>query len=71
MTLKEAMEKGLTKIRLPVWNPHAYLELYKLPSGHYGPWVTLKDVGGFEQKILFTEIEDNDFEHVDKNSKGE
>lgn len=43
MTVFEAMKKGLTKIRLPFWNDHAFLLLNKLDDGRYGPWVELHD----------------------------
>jgi hypothetical protein len=46
MKIKEAMEKGLTKLRLPHWaNPDAHIELYKDERG-YGPWATLVDSWG-------------------------
>lgn len=36
MTLREARAKGLTKMRLPVWNEYAYLEMPRDARGYYG-----------------------------------
>jgi len=43
MTIKEALAKGIKKVRLPQWDNGAYLELPILEGGKYGPWAKLYD----------------------------
>ena len=43
MTIKEALAKGIKKVRLPQWNNKAYLELPVLGGGKYGLWAELHD----------------------------
>jgi hypothetical protein len=43
MTINEAKNKGLKKVRKPYWNEQAYLEIGYVSAGVYGPWATLID----------------------------
>jgi len=44
MTVKEAVVRGIERLRLEVWaDPHAYLKLDLLPGGMSGPWAHLYD----------------------------
>lgn len=45
MTINDAGMLGVKRIRLPDWNYLAYLELYIVPGGFYGPWARLHDAG--------------------------
>lgn len=63
MTLREATERGIGKLRLPVWNKYAHVDLYLMrdgagsgewghpPAGEgpllSGPWARLYDPCGF------------------------
>lgn len=64
MTIKEAMKKGLTKLKLPEWNSSAYVELTKLEAGKYGPWVTLYD-SGTKTQMLWAHIEGEGYENFE------
>jgi hypothetical protein len=44
MRLQEAFQQGILKVRLPVWNRYAYIEILPLGNGYMGPWVKLWDV---------------------------
>ena len=46
MTLREAMARGLTKVRMYNWNPQAHLVLDRNEDGMYGPWAKLIDPPG-------------------------
>ena len=50
MTLQEATEKAIERVRLPEWNPQAYvrLDLFQLDNGTWlrGPWLHLYDRAG-------------------------
>jgi hypothetical protein len=46
ITVKEAKEKQIRRIRMPNWNPKAYLKLDFTPDGLCGPWVSLYDEDG-------------------------
>ena len=59
MTIKEAIEKKISKLRLPIWNEFAYIELNLLDNGFCGPWVKLHDVSG-DTQILVSALNDED-----------
>lgn len=42
-TFSELAAQGYSKLRLPGWNPSAYLQLDLLEGGQYGPWAKLRD----------------------------
>ena len=65
MTISEAVQNGIGRLRKPYWNPQAWLELYLL-DGRYGPWATLHDVGlpAEGTKVLFVGDSDPDWEGV-------
>lgn len=47
MTLKEAVNKKISKVRRPMWaNPNAHLRFDILANGSFGPWVHLYDSWG-------------------------
>ena len=43
MTIQEALDKRIPRIRKPKWFGNAYLRLPLLPNGEYGPWAELYD----------------------------
>ncbi len=49
ITIKEAFDQGIAKLRRDPWEPSAHIELEitSLPSGKrvHGPWVTLHGIG--------------------------
>lgn len=58
MTLREAANKGITKLRLPHWiSPHAYLEIDIAPDGYPRVWGRLYD--GPTQKVIGAETPQN------------
>lgn len=69
MTIREAMQKNLERVRLPIWaSPGCYLLLSKIPGGGYGPWARLFDdrqqtdmgIEPGSQRILILDIMDHD-----------
>lgn len=55
MKLKEALDKGIVKVKLPGWNEWAYLEISGVPSS-LSPWATLYDVGCNGRQLLLFEF---------------
>lgn len=45
MTIDQAAKAGISRLRLPAWNPDAWLEIHLVDGGFYGPWAKLHDVG--------------------------
>lgn len=44
MTLQEASEAGISRLRRPMWvNPSAYIKIDLLGNGMLGPWMRLYD----------------------------
>lgn len=52
MTLGEAFQQGILKVRLPVWNKFAYVEIIKTNDGYMAPIVKLWDVGCPGQELV-------------------
>ena len=76
MTLNECLERKLTKIRKPQWQPNAYLELHLAHDGFYGPWGYLydqptQDAIGVEspQSVLIVLDISDDWEEFKSNGK--
>lgn len=59
MTIQDAMDKGLEYVRLPIWEPSAYLKLSKLSGGGYGPWCKVHDVSG-DMDVLLAQVLNDD-----------
>lgn len=61
MTFREAIDKRLSKVRLPHWaDSRAHLEIHRIDAGDtvpdaIGPWVTLHDCGT-ETPILWVDL---------------
>lgn len=74
MTVNEAIDKNIAKIRKPYWaNPDAYLKLHLLGNGTRGPWVELYDepcqrvIGEpTPQRFPFFELEERSAEAEEK-----
>ena len=71
MTIKEALQNRIPRVRLPVWNEKAYLRLPLTENNMFGPWAELYDRYGQEalgygvgtQKIaIHTMFEDDGYE---------
>jgi hypothetical protein len=61
VTIKEAMAKGISELRLPEWNPQAKLSLQRTPDGkHFTPWARLHDYGTPEEGMSYCVIPDTD-----------
>ena len=43
MTLSEASQQGIQKLRKPQWVTKAYLQIDLFPNGGHGPWGHLYD----------------------------
>lgn len=58
MTIDEAIAARVARVRLPNWNPGAYLQFHLLPDGMCGPWVILHDPcsGQPDANIIITEL---------------
>lgn len=77
MTMTEARERKLTRIRKPYWNPQAHLVLTHDPEFGYGPWVTLVDppgqaaIGTGPQNLLAMQADDGeeDWEPFEEESR--
>lgn len=50
MTLKEAWEKKLVKLRLPRWDKNTFILLDITDKG-YGPWAKIHHANGLKSKI--------------------
>lgn len=59
MTIQNAIDSGLQYVRLPFWEPSAYLKLTRLENGRYGPWCKVHDVTG-DIDLLITEVLNED-----------
>jgi len=60
MTISEAINLGITELRLPEWNPHAKLSLQKNErTGKFGPWATLYDISAPKEGIPYCWIQDD------------
>lgn len=55
MTIREALQRRLTRVRLAAWEPSAHIELPLLSNGFYAPWATVRDVAG-EHPILMSQL---------------
>jgi hypothetical protein len=44
-TIHQLFEQGVRKIRLPIWNKFAYIELLEAEPGVRAPWCKLYDIG--------------------------
>jgi hypothetical protein len=71
MTLGQAANRGIARLRRPSWDPSKSIEL-DLPrdengnlTGYTGPWVTLRDAGTEETFIIFAFNEEEDWEPVE------
>lgn len=60
MTLREAIDLGVRRVRKPYWHPTGFWELPGKEGGLHGVWCTLHDELGREQPILFFEAEDGE-----------
>lgn len=81
MTIHEAAQQGIARLRKSIWSPKCYLRLDLFPDGSHGPLVHLYDAYTqgilqvpIPQDILATRIIDTDFiahtgelHHTDKN----
>lgn len=57
MTIKEALDRGIKKIRLSKWEPGAFLELPILEGRGYGPWGTVYDSASPQgMSVLITDL---------------
>ena len=70
MTLNQAVELGISRVRRPIWaNPKAYVRIDLVGKGMIGPWLHLYDRGFQElmgdttpQSILNTGDTTSDYE---------
>jgi hypothetical protein len=52
MTLQEAMDQRIPRVRQPIWaNPNCYLRLPLLKDGHRGGWAELYDELGQKEAL--------------------
>jgi len=67
VTIREALTRGIRRVRLSHWESNAYIELPILPEGYYGPWATIHDSSGEIQMFigeLTNEGENSNYEAV-------
>lgn len=60
MTIQEAVQAGISRVRLPHWAADAYIDLPLLPDGRCGPWATVVDPSGQETLFMGTLLKDSD-----------
>jgi hypothetical protein len=71
MTLGQAAQRGIARLRRPSWDPSKSIELAlsRDPDGnldgYVGPWVKLRDAGTEQNVIIFTVNEDEDWEPIE------
>jgi hypothetical protein len=46
MTIKQAIDTRIPRVRKPIWNAKAYMRLPLLRGGTHGPWAELYDEPG-------------------------
>lgn len=68
MTLNEACERGILKLRHDPWEPWSHIEIHITDTGHHGPWVKVRSGhnvpamegvvdGAFEESVLFSSFD--------------
>ena len=65
MTIREALQSRIRFVRMPTWEPSAYIELPLLEDGGHGPWATVHDVSG-ETKIFVFRLDGSSYEEFHK-----
>ena len=55
MTIREAIDQRIEKVRLPIWAEGAHVRFDFLDGGKMGPWAHVKDPSG-EADILVPEL---------------
>lgn len=58
MTAREALDKRIRRIRLPFWEPTAYAEFFLVGDKMHGPWVTIRDVTGESNMLVWEFLKD-------------
>lgn len=58
MTVQEALDQRIEKIRLPVWAEGSYISFDFVESG-YGPWAHVKDPSGETDMFVFMLLEED------------
>jgi len=58
MTVQEALDQRIGKIRLPEWAEGSYVSFDFLEGGTYGPWAHVKDPSGETDIFVFKLLED-------------
>lgn len=64
MTLSEAVKARTLRLTRPEWNEYAHIEIDPIGYGHYGPWVTLRDVDPIdpEQRVPVMQVQGKGWE---------
>ena len=76
MTLGQAAYRGIAKLRRPSWEPDKCIELQfdrdpdGKPNGSVQPWVTLREGATEESVLIFTLIEEEDWEPIEETHSG-
>ena len=60
MTIQQAINQRIQHVRLPEWEPSAFLELPLLPHGECGPWAIIHDCTGEVSVLIFTLLNDSE-----------
>lgn len=58
MTLQEALDNRIPKIRLPHWSEKAYVAFDFFDGGTHGPWAHVVDESGQTDVLLFKYVLD-------------
>ena len=56
MTVEEAINQGIRRIRLPEWDEETYIELDLVSPGQCMLWATSFGKGGYRSSILSVEL---------------
>jgi len=59
MTVREAIDKQISRIRLPYWQSEAYAELIYFADGTIGPWAHIVEPTS-EAYVLIMDLGDDD-----------
>jgi len=62
MNMRQLFEQGIRKIRLPVWNKFAYLELIEPIPGQLAPFGKLWDIGCAGRDVPLWQAESDEYE---------
>ncbi|HEY4388542.1 MAG TPA: hypothetical protein VGN34_29170 [Ktedonobacteraceae bacterium] len=61
-TIHQLFEQGIRKIRLPIWNKFAYIELLEAEPGVCAPWCKLYDIGCPGRELPLSQIQSDEYE---------